>query len=245
VDSTENNYTIKWGYDNHESSTEYEDYEEEVLGKMDNIPTIFSTDEFGSYEKILNSLEMKKALNDSYSEWQKNNQEQTDSIKEYMQYMITTLNSVFDSDSQLKFWSKELRIFHFLYGKSIKRNTINEGISFYTNPFIQTIMPGEQQLKVVAVDEKNWIAKINVKSGISGDKAKKLMIDFVKKNLDRFGISNEEEIKENELPNYSVSEEYDFVYDIDTGYILKLNYSKLTKVNDDSKLTTYEFKMRR
>ena len=241
LDSSATNYRVKWQYDNHEIDYEMEAMEKEILEICGNIPVEYRTNELGAFETIVNWEEMKTKIDEAFTTVI-NKEALPDSIKLGLTNMIT---SMFSSEAQVNFWARDLNFFHYLYGASLHRTQPFEGVKNYTNPFIKTTMPGTQRVEVVAVDEENWIAKIKVTSGIDGDQAKALMIDFVKKNMKELGIENEEEIKEEELPNYSVEETMNYIYNIETGYILKGFYSKMTRVNEDYKRTSYNYKIKK
>jgi hypothetical protein len=241
VDSTENKYSLKWEYENIKRDYKLEPFEEELMEICADIPVQYRTDELGTFETIENWKEMKGFADKAFNRLISEKKDLPDSISVGLKNM---LSAMFESEEQMNYWARDLKFFHYLYGANLNRKTPFEGIKLYSNPFIKKIMPGTQRIEVIAVDEENWIAKIKVKSGIDGDKAKDLMIDFIKQNMENSGIKDESEIKREDIPNYSVTEEIDCTYDILTGYILKGSYSKLTKLNDDYKLTTYEYKLK-
>lgn len=241
IDSTDNSYSVKWEYENYKIDYELEQYEKDLMEICEDIPIQYRTDELGAFETIENWEAMKSNAEKAVTDWISKKEDLPDSISIGLKNMML---SMFESEQQVNYWARDLKFFHYLYGASLSRTVPFEGVKLYTNPFIKKAMEGTQRVEVIAVDEENWIAQIKVKSGIDGGKAKELMIDFMKQNMESLGIKDESEIKKEEIPNYSVTEEIDCIYDIETGYILKGSYSKLTKLNDDYKLTTYEYKLK-
>lgn len=241
VDSTESGYSVKWEYENHKIDYELEQFEKGLMEICEGISVKYKTNELGEFENIENWEEMKNIADEAFNNWISEKKDLPDSISVGLKNMLLAM---FESEQQINYWARDLQFFHYLYGVNLSRTVPFEGIKHYTNPFINKTMEGTQKIEVVAVDEENLIAQIKVKSGIDGDKAKALMIDFVKHNMERLGIKDENEIKEEHIPNYAVTEEIDCIYDIQTGYILKGSYSKLTRLNDDYKLTTYEYELK-
>lgn len=241
TDSTNNNYSVKWEYENYKIDYELEQFEKDLMEICEDIPIHYRTDELGAFETIENWEAMKNIADKAFTKWISDKEDLPDSISVGLKNMML---SMFESEQQMNYWARDIKFFHYLYGANLSRTVPFEGIKLYTNPFIKKTMEGTQRVEVIAVDEENWIAQIKVKSGIDGDKAKSLMIDFMKQNMESLGIKDESEIKMEDIPNYSVAEEIDCIYDIETGYILKGSYSKLTKLNDDYKLTTYEYKLK-
>lgn len=241
IDSTENSYSVKWEYENYKIDYELEQLEKDLMEICGAIPIQYKTNELGAFETIENWEAMKNIADEAFTKWISEKEGLPDSISVGLKNMMLAM---FESEQQMNYWARDLRFFHYLYGANLSRTVPFEGVKLYTNPFIKKTMEGTQKIEVAAVDEANWIAQIKVKSGIDGDKAKELMIDFMKQNMKSLGIKDENEIKMEDIPNYSVSEEIDCIYDIETGYILKGTYSKLTKLNDDYKLTTYEYKLK-
>lgn len=241
IDSTENKYIVKWEYSNYKTDYEMKPIEKDLMEICGDIPIQYRTDEMGTFETIENWKEMKNIANEVFSKWISKKEEFPDSLKIGFQNM---LSSMFETEEQVNHWARDLKFFHYLYGVNFNRTVPFEGVKFYTNPFIKKAMPGTQRVEVVTVDEINWIAKIKVESGISGNKTKELMIDFAKQNMENLGIKDESKIKEEDIPEFSVKENLSCIYDIDSGYILKGVYSKLTKLNDDYKLTTYNYKLK-
>ncbi len=242
VDSTENQYLIEWRYANEQSNRKVSELEKELLKLCQDIPIRFSTDEFGSFKRIDNWEEMKEILETAVGSWLTDKKELPDSVKVNFQNMMEGL---FQTSAQASYWANDIRFFHALYGINLPRKEPLTGIKLYTNPFIKETMPGYQRIKVVAVDEENYIARIKMESGIDGAEAKKLMIDFVEKNFEKLGLQSKDEINPEDIPEFSTTEEINCVYEITTGYILKGTYVKLVKVDDDYKRTTYEYKLRK
>jgi len=242
IDSTENSYSITWEYKNAQADYELSQMEKDLNEICGDIPIQYRTDEFGAFETIENWNEMKEVTSNIFDKWIAEKQELPDSISTVLHQMVTAM---FSSKEQMNYWARDLKFFHYLYGGNLSRTTPFEGVKYYTNPFIKKVMPGTQKVTVLAVDEESYIAKILVNSGIEGDAAKALMIDFAKQNMDALGIKDESEIKEEDVPHFSVKEKIECIYDIDTGYILKGTYIRLTELNDDYKRTTYEYKIKK
>ncbi len=241
VDSTSNSYSVKWEYKNYKPDYELEPIEKDFMEICGDIPIQYTTDEFGVFKTIENWEEIKNIADQAFTKFISEKKDLPDSISVAMKNMMTAM---FQSEQQMNYWAKDLKFFHYLYGANLSRVNAFEGVKLYTNPFIKKTMPGTQKVEVITVDEENWIAQIKAESGIDGDKAKELMINFMMQNMESMGIKDESEIKKEDIPNYSVKEEIDCIYDIETGYILKGSYSKLTTLNDDYKLTTYNYKLK-
>lgn len=241
ADSTKDSYSILWEYQNYKFDYELEPIQKDLMEICRDIPILYKTDELGAFQAIENWEVMKNFANEAFTKFLSAKKDLPDSARIKLKNMLL---GMFESQQQVNYWAKDLKFFHYLYGVNLSRTIPFEGVKGYSNPFIKTIMPGSQRIEVIAVDEKNWIAQIKVTSGIDGDKAKNLMLDFMKQNMERLGIKDESEIKEEDLPNYSITEEHDYIYDILTGYILKGSYSKLTKIDTDYKLTTYEYQLK-
>lgn len=243
VDSTANHYIVKWEYENAKANYELEEFEKDLLEVCADIPVQYKTDELGGFQTIENWKEMKEVANGAFEKLiTKKGAALPDSIRFGIQNMLM---GMFESEAQVNFWARDLRFFHYLYGKNLQRNAPIQGMKYYTNPFIKTIMEGSETIKVLAVDEENWIAKVKVESGIAGEEAKALMIDFAKNNMEKLGLKDESEIDENDIPEYGVKEEMNYIYDMDMGYILKGSYTKLTTLNQDYKRTTYEYRLKK
>jgi len=217
LDSTENSYSVEWKYKNQKHDYEMEQFEKDMMEICKDLPTQFRTDEFGRFETIENWTTMRDFANEAVTKYA-DSKELPDSIKTPIKNMVL---SMFESEQQMNHWARDIKFFHYLYGASLSIDTPFEGIKPYTNPFLKSTMPGTQRIEVTAIDEENWVAQIKVKSGLDGERAKDLMIDFLKNNMENLGIKDESEIKREELPSFSVKEELDCIYDIVSGYILK------------------------
>lgn len=242
IDSTSSNYKVEWEYSNYNRDYEMSQFEKDLMEICGDIPVQFITNEFGGFESIENWEVMGRIADESFDKWLSDKKELPDSISSKIKTMVTSL---FSSQEQVNFFARDLKFFHYLYGANLDRNKPYEGIKYYSNPFLQIAMPGKEKVTVQTVDEQNWIAKIKVTSGISGKEAKSLMVDFTKKNMDKLGITDESEIKLEDMPEFSAREELEIIYDIETGYILKGKYNKLTRLNSDYKNTTYKFNLKK
>lgn len=242
IDSTSNNYKVKWEYSNYERDYKLDQFEKDLYEVCSKIPVLFITNEYGSFESVENWEVMSKVAGDAFNKWLIQKPELPDSTAAKMKEM---LNSMFSNQKQVNFLARDLKFFHYLYGINLDRESPYEGVKYYSNPFLKTVMPGREKVIVQAIDEQNWIAKVKVISGIGGKEAKALMLDFMKKNMRELGLTDESEINSDDIPEFSTSEELEIIYNIETGYILKGKYQKITKLDSDYKNTTYDFKLKK
>lgn len=241
IDSTENNFLVRWTYDNYKLNYELAPFEKEIMEVCENIPIEFTTDEFGRFKTIANWKEMKHVAERAFSNWLSSHEALPDSISRKIKLMVTSL---FVSEEQMKYWARDIRFFHYLYGANLYRNKPMQGVKNYTNPLLRNQMPGTERIEVVLVDEENMIAQINVESGISGEASRQLMYDFILANKELYGIRSDNDVKKKDIPAFEVQEKLICLYDIETGYILSGAYSKKTLLKNDYKLTTYEYRLK-
>lgn len=240
LDSTADHYILQWTYDNYQLNYTMQPYEKELLEIMQNIPIQYRTNAFGKFENILNWELMSANAEKAFDLWLTQKESIPDSISTPLKQMTMAL---FESEAQMKYWARDLRFFHYLYGANLYRDRPMKGTKFYTNPFIKKNMPGNETVEVVAVDEENWIAEINVQSGIDGEASRELVYDFLLNNMENFGITDKSEIKKEEIPGFTVTEKLNCIYHIPSGVIIKGEYSKRTEVGQDYKDTTYTFEL--
>lgn len=241
LDSTAESYQIRWDYSDMQMDYIMDEIERELVKLSAKIPTYYRTDEFGTFESLENWEDMIGIVDTVFSKFiAEQGKDLPDSVNVMMKNMMM---GMFQSEEQANYWAQDINQFHYLYGANLSRTVPYEGQKLYTNPFVKTMMPGTQKISVVAIDEENSIAHIKVESGITGEATRQLMYDFIANNLESFNLTKEE-LKMEDIPAFTVSEELNCIYHIDSGYILRGNFTKLTTLNDDYKRRTMEYEMK-
>jgi hypothetical protein len=240
VDSTANNYFIEWTYDNYQMDYELQAYEKELMEIMERVPIRYRTNAFGRFETIENWELMKSKAENAFTSWLEQKENIPDSLGLALKKMTGAL---FESEAQMKYWARDIRFFHYLYGANLYRNKPMKGTKYYTNPYIKKNMPGTETVEVLSVDEDNWVAEIMVNSGIEGEASRALMYDFILNNMESFGITDKSEVKKKDIPGFTVRESLHCIYHIPTGVIIKGQYSKRTELDKDYKKTTYTYEL--
>ena len=240
IDSTAENYVIEWNYSNYRINYDLQPYEQELMQIIEEVPIRYRTNALGRFEGIDNWQLMKSKAESAFSTWMDQQENVPDSIATALKQMT---NAMFENEEQIKFWARDIRFFHYLYGANLYRDRPLQGTKYYTNPYIRKNMPGEEKVEVLNVDEENWTAEIKVVSGIEGDASRALMYDFILNNMDNFGITDKSEVKATDIPGFAVKETLHCIYHIPTGVILKGKYIKRTELETDYKETTYTYEL--
>lgn len=241
IDSTADNYLVRWSSSNVKTDYELEESEKIMMDLCADIPLTIKTGALGNFEGIEDWEGMADMFDEVMNRWLETKEEYPDTLVNYLKNFAS---SIMGSQEQANYWSREPRIFYQFYGVPISRTEEMEGVKFYTNPFLKTQMEGYQIVKLTDLDLENYIAVISSNSGIEGDKAKALMLDFFKQNSEQLGIESPEEISIEDMPEFSVEEETSFLFHIPTGHIGTVFHSRMVRLREDSKRTTYSFQLK-
>lgn len=242
TDSTAAGYRVRLDYSNWESDVNLEGMEKDIAELATAIPSQYSTDELGVFQGLENWEDMQGIIDTIFTRFiAQKGTELPDSVGVMLKTMMT---SMFQSEEQANFWAQDINRYHYFYGANLDRRTPLEAVKYYTNAFVDMQMPGQQIITVVEVDEENWTAHLRMEAGISAEASRVLTFNFLKENAKTLGIDDPEALKIEDIPNISVREQLDCIYDIPSGYVIEGLYQKLVEADDNSNLKTTEYSLK-
>lgn len=241
IDETDTSYTLVVHYDNYLFSGKQK-LMEEILSKLtfaDDFQLTYQVSEFGDFLQVLNWEEVSKVVIKSIDEFVAIDDNLTDEEKQHLKF---TIHQQVSTQEQIEaFFTQDLKQLHYLFGISLSLHQADVYEKYYVNPYMEEFFVGEEQFNVVSIDTNNMTAQVLIKAKLPEENTKKLMEDYMNKIARDMG--SDEQVPEDMVPLMSISERSTYQLDINTGIVLRYQYSKTINVKEESTTLNVQYQL--
>jgi len=240
LDSTDSFYILQWRCANFVLPEEVDPGEKLISTFFERLPVIYRTNELGQFEEILNWETWRDSTQAFYTEYMTPFSGIPDSLQ---QNMVSFMGSLFETQDQVEYWMKEIRLWHQFFGKRYPLDRVLEGSRYYTNPYLSRPMEGFALTQVKAINDTLATSTVEMLSGIEGERAQQLMLNFVKESATELGIEDPESLTLHDMPRFQVTEHVESETSLLTGIPIKGSYIKHTEMEADYKITELQWEL--
>jgi hypothetical protein len=209
LDSTANDYTIKWSYINELKKFGIPSNLRERFSKYENIDVIYKTTELGEFVEIVNWKEISDTMKDMFAVIVDVLSETKTIDRETLEQSMAPLLKVYESKEgieQLVF--KELYFFHFPFGVEFSATEPIEYEEFLPNLFGGDPIRGETKVFFDTINFEEDYCVMRKQMNISPEDTKELLSTLFK----QMGLDEEEFTKELEKSTMRIEDDHRFEY---------------------------------
>jgi len=240
-DSTHSGYVIDWLYDNitlddsYNSASPVTKYITQITKGM----TIkFLTDSVGTFKTISNWDDIKTFLtmqaDSMHSRLRTTNIETIDAVRNKL---LDLINS---KDQLQTVLLQDIQLYFSLYGYTLNYRAPMTYNGFFPNMFGGDPLPTIGKVALKSIDVKNNTAEVTWHQQADSAQEKQLY----KKTLDQQAITaGKPTLKDEELPNIKLYDDYYFLFDLNSGWAQKLTYRRTTATDKMQQVDSVEFKV--
>ena len=167
IDSTDSAYTLQWRCSNFMLSEQIDPAEKLISTFFERLPVIYRTNELGQFLEIVNWEIWRDSTNAFYQTYMSQFSGVPDSLQ---QNMAGFMGSLFETQDQVEYWMKEIRLWHQFFGKLYPLGQVLEGSRYYTNPYLSRPMEGYALTQVKAINDTLATSTVEMLSGIEGER---------------------------------------------------------------------------
>lgn len=208
LEKTDTEYLVEWNYTNSVLADKDPNFENNILAKLLNIKFEIKLSNYGKFIELINVDEIRIASNKAIDEL--NTKETNPNMK--VQYNGVKQMIISKQGLEIALL-KHIKLYSFSFGYEYKTNYEQVNNVKFPNPLGGEPFDAVEKVKLISVDNKNSICKIETSKIVEGEILTQSVMDFLKKN-------NKDKIKE-------IEQEFgNKIFEIAENSMQELNFEK-------------------
>lgn len=188
LEKSDTEYLVEWIYTKSIIGKDDPNYDNNILAKLLNIKFEIKLSNFGEFIELANVDDIRTAANKVIDEL---NAKETDPT---MKVQYNGVKQMIVSKQGLEIaLLKYIKLYNFSYGYEYKTNFEQVNNVKFPNPLGGEPFDAVEKVKLISVDTKNSICKIETSKIVEGENLKESVINFIKKNNKNKGDEIEKE----------------------------------------------------
>lgn len=183
IDSSANSYTIRWAFENYlNDSYDIPDEYQEIFSKYDILEILYTTNELGAFNEILNWEELGKTLSTMIDELVEVLGKDNKELHEILLKTMKPIKEAFSTKNGIEnFVVGELQFFHFPLGIDIDAKEPSFYVDELPNMFGGNPIKANAKLYIDTVDFEENFCVLKQEQSLDQNDVKIMLTDFLKK----------------------------------------------------------------
>ncbi len=239
--ASNSSYTMECTYTNFATDAKLSKEEKNIIDLYDGLMVRYKVSEFGDFLDVLNWKEIRSMAEDIVKATVAG---KVDTLSDSTVDMLLNLTMAqFSTKDQIEtFLIQDIRQLHYLHRLIISRVNENTYEKYYVNPFMDEHFSGVESHTIEDIDKFDQTAIVIVRAELPKENTNKLMRDYMINLVENLGGSASD-VKDEDIPVYSIRESSRYTIDYDLGVVEKLSYKKKTSGQDNSTAISYKYKL--